>query len=75
MMRKGLLLFSVFIILYLASCQPGNKNDLALDADIVIYGGTSAAVTGARQAVEMSMNAAIFLSRFAYQVHILLMVQ
>lgn len=57
-MRKNLILILAVIVSSLTFCRSGDEEGM-LNADIVIYGGTSAAVTAARQAAEMSMTVAV----------------
>lgn len=60
-MNIRLLTFSVVSLLFLlCSCQnPSSEKDSVLEADVVIYGGTSAAVTTAVQVVRMGKSAII----------------
>jgi len=53
-MKPLLSLFITFILLSGASCSTGNET--VTKADIIVYGGTSAAVTAALQAAEMGRS-------------------
>ena len=44
---KPVILYLSFLILILLSCNPANHNNNSYEADIVVYGGTSAAVISA----------------------------
>lgn len=53
-MKHLLSLFITFILLSVASCNRGEES--ATKADIIVYGGTSAAVTAVLQAAEMGRS-------------------
>lgn len=50
------ILFLVAILLSLFSCQPASTPSDSFDADVIVYGGTSAAVTAAVQVARMNKS-------------------
>ena len=58
MKTKRLIPFFCYLVFLLVSCKP-NQNATITNADVVIYGGTSAAVTAAVQLAKMNKSVVI----------------